>query len=129
MPFSNALDCPRGMLPNQWLRIRRCFFQGREIFQITHVAQCDADIPQKPFSFDPFDGGTTKKQAKFFVAQFQVISQRHSDSRCSRGKRAFTGNLRETIPRAGVQAIVTAEDSITDKRPKFKRNGALVLYR
>src|SRR6266478_1957820 len=36
----------------------------------------------------------------------------------------FVGNLCESVPRARVQTIIAAEDPISDKRAKLKRNGA-----
>ena len=37
------------------------------------------------------------------------------------------GRLSEAIPRAGVQAIITTEDPVSNKRPKLQRDGAFQL--
>jgi len=54
-PFLNLPDRPYSMLGNQRIRVGRSVFQRRQIGQIAHVPQGNADIAQKTATLDSFD--------------------------------------------------------------------------
>ena len=66
-PFLNLLDRPCSMLGNQGFRIGRSVFQRRQIGQIAHVPQGDANIAQKTASLDSFYRRVSEKHCKFGI--------------------------------------------------------------
>src|SRR5205807_7873892 len=95
----------------------------------------DAHVSQKSATLEPFNRRIPKQVAKLSFSKCQIVAQRKSGcrsarpARTSRGERAFTRNLSEPVPWAGVQTIVATENPIADQRPKVERNRAFQFDR
>ena len=101
--------------------------EGRKVVDSPGVAEGDTDVAEEAVAFDSFDGGFGEKGAELFDVESEEIAEAVLEDLGSGVEAGFAGNLRETIPGAGVETIVAAVDSVADGAAKFHRYAAFVF--
>ena len=67
LPIANPLDCPCGMLGDQWLRVGCRAFERRKVRRIADIAECDTHIAQKSAALYSLDGRVFEKRPELCV--------------------------------------------------------------
>ena len=101
--------------------------EGRKVVDSPSVAEGDTDVAEEAVAFDSFDGGFGEKGAELFDVESEEVAEAVLEDFGSGVQTGFAGDLGETIPGAGVEAVVATVDAITDGSAKLEWNAALVF--
>ena len=129
VPRLDSFDRPNRVLGDERFAVARRARERRQIVARSDIAERDADVAQKAAALDPLDRRAAKHFSELLVIEREEIAQPHLRDRRPRRERALARNLREAIPRAGVEAIVATVNAIADQRPELERDAAFQLDR
>lgn len=103
------------------------FLEFWEVFFGAGVAQGDADVSDETVVFDAFDGGFSEGAAEVIDGHVEEFGEGMGENFFAGVEGGFAGDLGEAVPRAGVEAVITAVDAVADGASEFKGDGAFVL--
>ena len=105
----------------------RRLLQGGEIVRRAHITQRHADIAEESAPFGPQDGRVAEEVLELPVVEREEFTQGLGQQVGARLQGGIARSPGEAVPRAGIKAVVTAENTVAHRLAEFLGNGPLVL--
>jgi len=118
---------PGGVFGDEGIFFGGGFLQGGEVFGGAGVAEGDADVAEEAVAFDTLDGRFCEEGAEGVGVEGEEGAEGVLKDFGTGVESGFAGDLSEAIPRAGVEAVVTAVDAVAEGGAEVLGDGAFVL--
>ena len=126
-PCADAADGPKGVFTDEGLVVMGGSLQGGKVVCCSDIAEGHADIAQKTAALGAEDGRAAEERFEIMVVEGEEFAQGFLEYIGPWRECGIARGAGEAVPRAGIEAIVAAENAVAYCFAEFHRDGALVL--